>query len=155
MFEGVAASKKHAMHVAAKKALQVFGQSADKDDSGTTESVVFPTPAKNSPPASKVLPSIASGKNPVMIINEVYPEAEFSLVSESGEGVTKSFVMSLRVEGQSFQGSGRNKRLAKAYAAQAALCELYGVVSFASPGELLPILSLSAQVSMSVKELLM
>ena len=130
----MAASKKHAMHSAAKQALQVIGQPADIDDSGTTDDV---TVTKNSPAASKVLPAVASGKNPVMIINEVHPEAEFSLVSESGEGSTKSFTMSLRVEGQSFQGSGRNKRLAKAHAAQVALCSLYGVVSFASPGEFL------------------
>lgn len=132
VFEGVAASKKHAMHVAAKEALHVITQPAGGNSDGGTSDVTL---TKNSP-ASKVLPAIASGKNPVMIINEVYPDAEFSLVSESGEGLTKSFVMSLRVEEQSFQGSGRNKRLAKAYAAQAALCQLYGVVSFASPGEL-------------------
>jgi len=132
VFEGVAASKKHAMHVAAKQALQVIGQPDTKDDNGTTDVTLT-----RKSPTSKVLPAIASGKNPVMIINEVYPEAEFSLVSESGEGLTKSFVMSVRVEGQSFQGSGRNKRLAKAHAAQAALCELYGVVSSASPGKLI------------------
>lgn len=133
VFEGVAASKKHAMHIAAKEALQVIGQPTGKEDISSVTDVAL---TKNSP-ASKVLPAIASGKNPVMIINEVYPEAEFSLVSESGEGVTKSFVMSLRVEGKSFEGSGRNKRFAKAHAAQAALSDLYGVVLFASPGELL------------------
>jgi len=131
VFEGAAASKKLAMHVAAKEALQVVGQPASKDENEP----VSDTPVKSSP-ASKVLPAIASGKNPVMIINEVYPEAEFGLESESGDGITKSFSMTLRVEGQTFHGSGRNKRLAKAQAAQAALCELHGVVSFLSPGEL-------------------
>jgi len=130
MFEGVAASKKQAMHVAAKEALQAMGQPVNEAEN---ESSVI-TPSKPSP-ASRVLPAIASGKNPVMIVNEVYPDAEYSQVSENGTGITKTFEMSVSIEGQTFHGSGRSKRLAKMYAAQAALSDMYGVVALPSPGE--------------------
>jgi len=132
VFEGEASSKKQAMHMAASRALQAM---SDNDNDVTPGGTPGGTPGdiKNSP-ASKVVPAVASGKNPVMIINEVYRGAEFTLVSENGAGMTKSFVMSLAVDGQTFEGSGRSKRQAKAHAAQAALAELHGVVCLASPG---------------------
>jgi len=128
VYEGVAASKKQAMHAAAAQALQVVGQPASNGGSKTVGST-------SSSAASKVLSGVASGKNPVMIVNEVYHDAEFSLASESGDNATKSFVMALVVEGQTFHGSARSKRLAKAHAAQTALFELHGVMCCALPGE--------------------
>jgi len=130
VFEGEAASKKLAMHVAAERALRVLGH-CDNGKDGDVQ-MADDSPVKKS---SKVLPSVASGKNPVMIINETHPDAEYSLVSENGDGMAKTFTMSVSVDNQTFSGSGRSKRLAKASAAQAALSELHGVISFASPGE--------------------
>ncbi|XP_055361709.1 double-stranded RNA-specific editase 1-like isoform X2 [Betta splendens] len=77
------------------------------------------------PPTDPPLP--ASIKNPVMTLNEMRPGLKYDFVSESGESHTKNFVMSVRVDAQEFQGSGRNKRTAKARAAQAALCALFNV----------------------------
>ncbi|XP_054882024.1 double-stranded RNA-specific editase 1-like [Poeciliopsis prolifica] len=71
--------------------------------------------------------SLTSGKNPVMILNEMRPGLKFNTVSESGESHAKNFVMSVTVDAQNFQGSGRNKRLAKARAAQAALSALFHI----------------------------
>jgi len=139
VFEGTATSKKLAMHVAARQALQAM----TGEISSEAENIM---PIKNSP-ASKVLSAIASGKNPVMIVNEVYPSAEYQLVSEAGDGTTKSFEMSVKVEGQTFSGSGRSKRLAKAHAAQSALSELHGVVCLSSAGEQL---CLSSALSISL-----
>jgi len=133
VYEGEGASKKQAMHGAAAQALQVVGQCAGNGETKTVGSTSGPAT-----PASKVLAGVASGKNPVMIVNEVYPEAEFSLVSETGESMAKTFVMALLVEGRTFRGSGRSKRLAKAHAAQMALSELHGVTCCASPGESSP-----------------
>lgn len=130
MYEGEGTSKKQAMHGAAAQALQVVGQPTGNGETKTVGS----TPS----PSSKVLAGVASGKNPVMIVNEVYPEAEYCLVSETGESMTKTFVMALLVEGRTFHGSGRSKRLAKAHAAQMALSELHGVMCCASPGESSP-----------------
>ncbi|XP_074520836.1 double-stranded RNA-specific editase 1-like [Halichoeres trimaculatus] len=78
------------------------------------------------PPASSFL-SPTSGKNPVMILNELRPGLKYDFVSESGESHAKNFVMSVRVDAQNFQGSGRNKKLAKARAAQAALFALFNM----------------------------
>jgi len=145
VFEGAATSKKLAMHIAARQALQAM----TGEPSSESENI---TPIKNSP-ASKVLSAIASGKNPVMIVNEVYPSADYQFVSETGDGTTKSFEMSVSVEGQTFSGSGRSKRLAKAHAAQAALSELHGVVCLPSAGE--PVCSqLFVRVCLSVSFLM-
>ncbi|XP_023665827.2 double-stranded RNA-specific editase 1-like isoform X2 [Paramormyrops kingsleyae] len=103
--------------------------------------VFFPTPLGKYPssPAGAptlsrpLLPTLAtpapqpSGKNPVMILNELRPGLKYEFVSESGESHAKCFIMAVMVDGRSFQGSGRNKKLAKARAAQAALSTLFNM----------------------------
>ncbi len=74
-----------------------------------------------------LLSSSTSGKNPVMILNELRPGLKYEFVSESGESHAKNFVMSVTVDSQTFEGSGRNKKLAKARAAQAALSALFNM----------------------------
>ncbi|KAJ8351657.1 hypothetical protein SKAU_G00231330 [Synaphobranchus kaupii] len=69
----------------------------------------------------------SSAKNPVMILNELRPGLKYDFVSESGESHAKNFVMSVTVDTQTFEGSGRNKKLAKARAAQAALSALFNM----------------------------
>uniref|UniRef100_A0AAY5F194 Adenosine deaminase RNA specific B1b n=1 Tax=Electrophorus electricus TaxID=8005 RepID=A0AAY5F194_ELEEL len=78
-----------------------------------------------SPPAA--FGSSSGGKNPVMILNELRPGLKYEFVSESGESHAKNFVMSVTVDLQTFEGSGRNKKLAKARAAQAALSALFNM----------------------------
>nr|XP_010773865.1 PREDICTED: double-stranded RNA-specific editase 1-like [Notothenia coriiceps] len=78
------------------------------------------------PPLS-IFSSPSSGKNPVMILNELRPGLKYDFVSESGESHAKNFVMSVTVDTQTFEGSGRNKKLAKARAAQAALSTLFNM----------------------------
>ncbi|XP_066544173.1 double-stranded RNA-specific editase 1 isoform X2 [Amia ocellicauda] len=78
-------------------------------------------------PAPSAYVSPSSGKNPVMILNELRPGLKYDFVSESGESHAKNFVMSVTVDGQTFEGSGRNKKLAKARAAQAALSSLFNM----------------------------
>ncbi|XP_052421550.1 double-stranded RNA-specific editase 1 isoform X2 [Carassius gibelio] len=85
---------------------------------GTNSLVQAPLP----PPSSST-----SGKNPVMILNELRPGLKYEFVSESGESHAKNFVMSVTVDLQTFEGSGRNKKLAKARAAQAALSALFNM----------------------------
>ncbi|XP_042369815.1 double-stranded RNA-specific editase 1-like, partial [Plectropomus leopardus] len=79
------------------------------------------------PPAPSAFLPPTSGKNPVMILNEMRPGLKYDFVSESGESHAKNFVMSVTVDAQNFQGSGRNKKLAKARAAQAALSALFNM----------------------------
>ncbi|XP_069471957.1 double-stranded RNA-specific editase 1 isoform X3 [Ambystoma mexicanum] len=70
---------------------------------------------------------VASGKNPVMILNELRPGLKYEFISESGESHAKNFMMSVTVDGQTFEGSGRNKKLAKARAAQLSLTSLFNM----------------------------
>ncbi|XP_078085092.1 double-stranded RNA-specific editase 1-like isoform X1 [Mustelus asterias] len=77
--------------------------------------------------------AMTSGKNPVMILNELRPGLKYEFVSESGESHAKNFIMSVTVDGQAFEGSGRNKKLAKARAAQATLQTLFNMQLDSTP----------------------
>uniref|UniRef100_A0A8C9X8J0 Adenosine deaminase RNA specific B1a n=1 Tax=Sander lucioperca TaxID=283035 RepID=A0A8C9X8J0_SANLU len=79
------------------------------------------------PLASSDFMSPTSSKNPVMILNELRPGLKYDFVSEIGVSHGKNFVMSVTVDAQNFQGSGRNKRLAKVRAAQVALFSLFNM----------------------------
>ena len=82
----------------------------------------------------RALISQPAGKNPVMILNEIRPGTKYEFVSETGESHSKNFTMSVTVDGEAFQGSGRNKKLAKARAAQAALQKIFNLEFSSSPG---------------------
>ncbi|XP_023282686.1 double-stranded RNA-specific editase 1-like isoform X2 [Seriola lalandi dorsalis] len=86
-------------------------------------------------PAPSASISPTSSKNPVMILNELRPGLKYDFVSESGESHAKNFVMSVTVDTQNFRGSGRNKKLAKARAAQAALSALFNMQLDQAPSQ--------------------
>nr|XP_033779651.1 interleukin enhancer-binding factor 3 isoform X4 [Geotrypetes seraphini]XP_033779652.1 interleukin enhancer-binding factor 3 isoform X4 [Geotrypetes seraphini]XP_033779653.1 interleukin enhancer-binding factor 3 isoform X4 [Geotrypetes seraphini] len=65
------------------------------------------------------------GKNPVMELNEKRRGLKYELISETGGSHDKRFVMEVEVDAQKFQGAGSNKKVAKAYAALAALEKLF------------------------------
>uniref|UniRef100_A0A8C9UAI7 Interleukin enhancer binding factor 3b n=1 Tax=Scleropages formosus TaxID=113540 RepID=A0A8C9UAI7_SCLFO len=65
------------------------------------------------------------GKNPVMELNEKQRGLKYELISETGGSHDKRFVMEVEINGQKFQGTGSNKKVAKAYAALAALEQLF------------------------------
>ncbi|KAJ4931765.1 hypothetical protein JOQ06_010205 [Pogonophryne albipinna] len=65
------------------------------------------------------------GKNPVMELNEKRRGLKYELISETGGSHDKRFVMEVDIDGQKFQGIGSNKKVAKAYAALAALERLF------------------------------
>ncbi|KAM4696667.1 spermatid perinuclear RNA-binding protein [Rhinophrynus dorsalis] len=67
----------------------------------------------------------ASGKNPVMELNEKRRGLKYELISESGGSHDKRFVMEVEVDTQKFRGAGPNKKVAKASAALAALEKLF------------------------------
>ncbi|XP_062907771.1 double-stranded RNA-specific editase 1-like isoform X1 [Mobula hypostoma] len=89
--------------------------------------------------------AITSGKNPVMILNELRPGLKYEFISESGESHAKNFIMAVTVDGQTFEGSGRNKKLAKARAAQATLQTLFNMQLDSTPSRQ-PILSEGLQL---------
>ncbi|XP_064644434.1 double-stranded RNA-specific editase 1-like isoform X2 [Lineus longissimus] len=83
-------------------------------------------------------------KNPVMLLNEMKPGLKYEFVSETGESHSKNFVMAVKVEEKTFTGSGRNKKLAKARAAQVALSTLYDM-DFPNAPSLQPMASDNSQ----------
>ncbi|RVE75030.1 hypothetical protein OJAV_G00012700 [Oryzias javanicus] len=146
VYQGAGPTKKKAKLSAAEKALQSLLQarraapaprraSVHTDFTSDLEgfpSVLFkafgtPHPSPPTPPPSSSSPSPKGAKNPVMALNELRPGLRYDLVSESGESHAKNFVVSLAVDHRTFQGSGRNKRLAKARAALAALQALFNL----------------------------
>ncbi|XP_008590768.1 PREDICTED: double-stranded RNA-specific editase 1 [Galeopterus variegatus] len=110
-----------------------FYMGSNGDDSfsssGDLSLSASPVPANLTQPPLPVPPPFPppSGKNPVMILNELRPGLKYDFLSESGESHAKSFVMSVVVDGRFFEGSGRNKRLAKARAAQSALATIFNL----------------------------
>ncbi|NXC01298.1 ILF3 factor, partial [Orthonyx spaldingii] len=148
-FEASGPSKKTAKLHVAVKVLQdmglptgVEGKDSSKGDESAEETetkpvVVAPppvvetvsTPTAASPPADQTPeqgPILTKhGKNPVMELNEKRRGLKYELISETGGSHDKRFVMEVEVDGQKFQGAGSNKKVAKAYAALAALEKLF------------------------------
>lgn len=69
----------------------------------------------------------ADKKNPVMLLNELHPGIEFDLVRENTSVPTQRFTMSITINGTTFEGSGPNKKLARAAVAKAVLNSLYNI----------------------------
>ncbi|XP_036048451.1 interleukin enhancer-binding factor 3 isoform X6 [Onychomys torridus] len=151
-FEASGPSKKTAKLHVAVKVLQDMGlpTGAEGRDSSKGEDSAEESdgkPAAVAPPPvveavsnpSSVFPSDATtedvkqqgpiltkhGKNPVMELNEKRRGLKYELISETGGSHDKRFVMEVEVDGQKFQGAGSNKKVAKAYAALAALEKLF------------------------------
>ncbi|CAN8014770.1 unnamed protein product, partial [Ixodes persulcatus] len=72
----------------------------------------------------------ADKKNPVMLLNELQPGLEYTLVAENAAVPTQRFTMAVTVaNGDVYEGCGSNKRLAKAAAARSALLKLYNIMA--------------------------
>uniref|UniRef100_A0A672NYP4 Double-stranded RNA-specific editase 1-like n=1 Tax=Sinocyclocheilus grahami TaxID=75366 RepID=A0A672NYP4_SINGR len=148
LFEGSGPTKKKAKLNAAEKAMRSFVQFPNASEAHlamgrtltvnadfTSDQADFPDMLFNGfetsrpPPLPPALttPPTGSGKNAVMILNELRPGLKYEFVAESGESHAKNFIMAVTVDTQMFQGSGRNKKLAKARAAQAALSGLFNM----------------------------
>ncbi|XP_034936694.1 double-stranded RNA-specific editase Adar isoform X2 [Chelonus insularis] len=67
-------------------------------------------------------------KGPVALINELYPGVVYTCVSDSGESYAK-FTIAVTIDGETFEGTGPSKKLAKAAASKAALAKLRNVHS--------------------------
>nr|XP_045007435.1 double-stranded RNA-specific editase B2 isoform X2 [Jaculus jaculus] len=73
-------------------------------------------------------PGALGDRNPVVILNELRSGLRYVCLSETAEKPrAKSFVMAVCVDGRTFEGSGRSKKLAKGQAAQAALQALFDI----------------------------
>lgn len=73
------------------------------------------------------LVSEADKKNPVMLLNEIHPGLVYSLKEENSTAPSQRFCMVVEVNGKTFEGTGQNKKLAKASAARAVLSGVYQI----------------------------
>ncbi|XP_070511692.1 adenosine deaminase acting on RNA isoform X2 [Cardiocondyla obscurior] len=92
-------------------------------------------------------------KGPVALINELYPGVVYNCISDNGESYAK-FTISVTINGETFEGTGPSKKLAKAAASKAALAKLRNVhsSSFSLP---LPIrVNYAPQEHMSLPQML-
>uniref|UniRef100_A0A8C3APR8 Interleukin enhancer binding factor 3b n=1 Tax=Cyclopterus lumpus TaxID=8103 RepID=A0A8C3APR8_CYCLU len=136
-FEASGPSKRTAKLHVAVKVLQDMGLPTGVElkaaETVKPEEVVVPvaveefkpviTPIENARQQGPILTK--HGKNPVMELNEKRRGLKYELISETGGSHDKRFVMEVEIDGQKFQGTGSNKKVAKAYAALAALERLF------------------------------
>ncbi len=64
------------------------------------------------------------GKNPVSILNELYPGIQYQLISTTGPSHAPQFVIKASLNDMCFEGSGKSKKDAKLNASkvQTSLC---------------------------------
>ncbi|XP_047377746.1 double-stranded RNA-specific editase B2 isoform X1 [Sciurus carolinensis] len=80
------------------------------------------------PDRARPAPAALGERNPVVVLNELRSGLRYVCLSEAAEKPrAKSFVMAVCVDGRTFEGSGRSKKLAKGQAAQAALQALFDI----------------------------
>ncbi|XP_071555235.1 adenosine deaminase acting on RNA isoform X1 [Temnothorax nylanderi] len=91
-------------------------------------------------------------KGPVALINELYPGVVYNCISDTGESYAK-FTISVTINGETFEGTGPSKKLAKAAASKAALAKLRNVQtsSFCLP---LPVRVNFSQEQMNLPQML-
>ncbi|TDH01963.1 hypothetical protein EPR50_G00168160 [Perca flavescens] len=146
IYEASGSSKKTAKLHVAVKVLQAMGyptgfdsdldpMSSDEKSDGEGKSETSSHTSNNPPHSTDSSNTLevrtqgpiltASGKNPVMELNEKRRGLKYELISESGGSHDKRFVMEVEVDGQKFRGAGPNKKVAKASAALEALEKLF------------------------------
>jgi len=124
-FSGTGRSKKEAKLAASQKALEeMFGKDFSE---GGEESVGS---GNNSNP--RTLSEIDSwleleGKNPVSILNELYPGVIFQLVSAEGPSHAPQFCYRATLASLSYEGRGISKKEAKLHASKALLVHIHKV----------------------------
>uniref|UniRef100_A0A8C1P4R0 Interleukin enhancer binding factor 3a n=1 Tax=Cyprinus carpio TaxID=7962 RepID=A0A8C1P4R0_CYPCA len=144
-YEATGPSKRSAKLHVAQKVLQELGvplpSEAKPADEIKSQSVAAPvvtgsdeTTPTGSEDGTEGGPILTKhGKNPVMELNEKRRSLKYELTSVKGRFNDKTFTIEVEVDGQKFQGSGSNKKLAKANAALAALEQLFPEGSPADP----------------------
>lgn len=118
-YYGSGNSKKAAKSEAATEALKSFIQfptNGTKMDF-TSDQVINKKQDGGNSNKSKVV------KGPLMLLNELYPNAEFTCISNESDPYGR-FKISIKINSQIFLGTGSNKKLAKNAAASSALNKL-------------------------------
>ena len=120
-FMGEGKSKKEAKLSCSQKAIEVLY--------GYKMSETASTPERSNPRANCDLDDWMEleGKNPVSILNELYPGIQYQLISTTGPSHAPLFVIKASLNDMSFEGSGKSKKDAKLNASKALLVHLHKV----------------------------
>ena len=123
-FSGIGRSKKEAKLAASQLVLKemfgkVFSEGSEADDGGQGSS---PTPE---PEVRDWLE--LEGKNPVSILNELYPGVTFSMVSAEGPSHAPVYRVRASLASLSYDGLGASKKEAKLHASKSLLAEIHRV----------------------------
>ena len=126
-FSGSGRSKKEAKLAASQLALEKlygtdFSSGSSRDSSGNGKNIH----------AARSISEIDAwmeleGKNPVSILNELYPGVIFNLVSSDGPSHAPEFCVTATLENLTFQGRGNSKKEAKLHASKALLVHIHQV----------------------------
>jgi len=120
-FCGEGKSKKEAKLSCSQKAIEMLY--------GYTNSETVSVPERSNPRANCDLDDWMEleGKNPVSILNELYPGIQYQLISTTGPSHAPVFVVKASLNDMSFEGSGKSKKDAKLNASKALLVHLHKV----------------------------
>ncbi|XP_060522172.1 double-stranded RNA-specific editase Adar-like isoform X2 [Cylas formicarius] len=82
---------------------------------------------------AKKLPNKPEEINPLMLLNQMCPQAQFEELGKAGTPPNVTFTFQVTIDGQTFNGSGPNKKTAKRLAAYAAC---HSVLKISYPPEI-------------------
>ncbi|XP_050296236.1 double-stranded RNA-specific editase Adar isoform X2 [Anthonomus grandis grandis] len=131
-YYGTGASKKAARTRSAEEALKAFIQFPDN--------VTIVSTSMRSREGNKIdftsdkvenVPRAPRDKNPVMLLNELYPAAVYSYTFNEADSVNR-FKACININGETYSGTGSSKKHAKASAAKIALVKLINYTPTAS-----------------------
>ena len=128
-FNGSGRSKKEAKLAASQLALEkLFGKDFTKGEGDLVDSEIRGQHFNitKSPPEIEAWMAL-EGKNPVSILNELYPGAIFSLVSAEGPSHAPEFCVTASLASLTVEGRGNSKREAKLHASKALLAHIHQV----------------------------
>ena len=109
-----------------------------------------PMPGKKEEDENPAMKLASQGKNPVMILNELKPGLDYKLDEATGTSASnRQFTVKVELDGQSFEGTGPSKKMAKQALAKAVLNKVYKC-NF-SPGMMGPSSSGKAQGQVSTE----
>ncbi|CAG9821607.1 unnamed protein product [Phaedon cochleariae] len=133
-YYGTGNSKKAARSEAAAEAIKSFIQFPTNGTILSTNSVSpskmdFTSDLENQ--KRKSILKNKESKGPLMLLNELFPNSEFSCICNENDPYAR-FKITLTIKGETFVGTGSNKKLAKNAAASAALNKLINY-SFTPP----------------------
>ncbi|XP_063916439.1 uncharacterized protein LOC135132316 isoform X2 [Zophobas morio] len=111
----------HVASFALYKLLHAWGE----DPNQTRGDAVAQPQATNRP--AKKMPENAAHMNPMMLLNQMLPHAQFEELGRQGNPPNVIFTFKCTIDGQNFTGTGPNKKSAKKMAAFAVCHKILGI----------------------------